>query len=106
METVVLDFGEDFGADGLDLGDDMIGTVFFDRGAQRVAVEHRKNLKRVGDLHRGRTGIAVARDDMAAEALRGNHDFAAELARAERSEERRVGKEWVSTCRSRGSPYT
>src|SRR3546814_3925244 len=22
-----------------------------------------------------------------------------------RSEERRVGKEWVSTCRSRGSPY-
>src|SRR3546814_14225803 len=24
---------------------------------------------------------------------------------SERSEERRVGKEWVSTCRSRGSPY-
>src|SRR3546814_15251331 len=24
---------------------------------------------------------------------------------AERSEERRVGKEWVSRCRSRGSPY-
>src|SRR3546814_16995659 len=24
---------------------------------------------------------------------------------AERSEERRVGKEWVSTCRSRWSPY-
>src|SRR3546814_11605575 len=23
-----------------------------------------------------------------------------------RSEERRVGKEWVSTCRSRGAPYT
>src|SRR3546814_17985887 len=23
----------------------------------------------------------------------------------DRSEERRVGKEWVSTCRSRGSPY-
>src|SRR3546814_4629855 len=27
------------------------------------------------------------------------------LARVERSEERRVGKECVSTCRSRGSPY-
>src|SRR3546814_12903820 len=24
---------------------------------------------------------------------------------AHRSEERRVGKEWVGTCRSRGSPY-
>src|SRR3546814_6260393 len=87
METVVLDFGEDFVADRLDLGDDMIGTVLFDRGAQRVAVEHRKNLKRVGDLHRGRTGIAVTRDDMAAEALRRNHEFAAELARAEQRTE-------------------
>src|SRR3546814_4938196 len=27
------------------------------------------------------------------------------LAGAVRSEERRVGKEWVSTCRSRWSPY-
>src|SRR3546814_12530379 len=27
------------------------------------------------------------------------------LLNAERSEERRVGKEWVSTCRSRWSPY-
>src|SRR3546814_14930607 len=26
-------------------------------------------------------------------------------ARAQRSEERRVGKEWVSTCRSRWSPF-
>src|SRR3546814_18551265 len=30
---------------------------------------------------------------------------AAEAARAKRSEERRVGKECVSTCRSRWSPY-
>src|SRR3546814_6667617 len=28
-----------------------------------------------------------------------------EVARPDRSEERRVGKEGVSTCRSRGSPY-
>src|SRR3546814_17652177 len=27
------------------------------------------------------------------------------LDRVQRSEERRVGKEWVSTCRSRWSPY-
>src|SRR3546814_13003578 len=27
------------------------------------------------------------------------------LIAKERSEERRVGQEWVSTCRSRGSPY-
>src|SRR3546814_14953774 len=29
----------------------------------------------------------------------------AERKQHARSEERRVGKEWVSTCRSRGSPY-
>src|SRR3546814_15921799 len=28
-----------------------------------------------------------------------------QLVAAQRSEERRVGKEWVSTCRSRWSPY-
>src|SRR3546814_11834518 len=32
-----------------------------------------------------------------------HHDLIASVA--ERSAERRVGKEWVSTCRSRGSPY-
>src|SRR3546814_15489759 len=32
-------------------------------------------------------------------------DVGLALLQNERSEERRVGKEWVSTCRSRGSPY-
>src|SRR3546814_12537446 len=32
-------------------------------------------------------------------------DFPADLAALARSEERRVGQEWVSTCRSRCSPY-
>src|SRR3546814_17284487 len=35
----------------------------------------------------------------------GSVDFGAQPLRS-RSEERRVGKEWVSTCRSRGSPFT
>src|SRR3546814_15923325 len=34
-----------------------------------------------------------------------HHDLFNETARARRSEERRVGKECVSTCRSRWSPY-
>src|SRR3546814_2120279 len=33
------------------------------------------------------------------------HDLEEFVQRAERSEERRVGKECVSTCRSRWSPY-
>src|SRR3546814_10351043 len=35
----------------------------------------------------------------------GSYDLDAILAAGERSEERRVGKECVSTCRSRWSPY-
>src|SRR3546814_21026908 len=35
-----------------------------------------------------------------------NARLEADLAFTVRSEERRVGKEWVSTCRSRGSPDT
>src|SRR3546814_9702875 len=41
---------------------------------------------------RARLPVAAGRDHSAS-------------VRLERSEERRVGKEWVSTCRSRWSPY-
>src|SRR3546814_16011428 len=34
-----------------------------------------------------------------------SYEWSKHQALASRSEERRVGKEWVSTCRSRWSPY-
>src|SRR3546814_11080247 len=37
--------------------------------------------------------------------IEGNRETRLQAYRAVRSEERRVGKECVSTCRSRGSPY-
>src|SRR3546814_18857030 len=40
-----------------------------------------------------------------AKCVRDNQENAAVTARIDRSEERRVGKECVSTCRSRWSPY-
>src|SRR3546814_2181519 len=43
--------------------------------------------------------------DVAASASRAIHSRKSRAPRPERSEERRVGKECVSTCRSRGSPY-
>src|SRR3546814_18751872 len=70
------------------------------------------------DTHRAGVGMALAHHDAAhrnqrqradAELLRaqngGDHDVAPGLEPAVSSEERRVGKECVSTCRSRGSPY-
>src|SRR3546814_14351357 len=37
--------------------------------------------------------------------LSSNHEAVALANLYDRSEERRVGKEWVSTCRSRWAPY-
>src|SRR3546814_2532479 len=54
---------------------------------------------------------ARAIDFDVAQTDRADRDAAADIFQVEvagtdrRSEERRVGKEWVSTCRSRGSPY-
>src|SRR3546814_10475728 len=56
-------------------------------------------FRRLGDHHPGRH----LRDRRPA-VPRGHHRRAGALAE-ERSEERRVGKECVSTCRSRWSPY-
>src|SRR3546814_12742017 len=48
---------------------------------------------------------ALARDGRLALALRPPHSLMSLFTISGRSEERRVGKECVSTCRSRWSPY-
>src|SRR3546814_5175547 len=50
--------------------------------------------------------VLAAREEFRRSAVERQHDLAARLiAGTLRSEERRVGKECVSTCRSRWSPY-
>src|SRR3546814_12600881 len=49
--------------------------------------------------------MAIARDIMLAHATGAAIHFRLVTTKAGRSEERRVGKECVSTCRSRWSPY-
>ena len=100
-----LDLFEHLGADRLDLGDDIIGLVALDRGAQQFLVEHREDLGFVGDLHRRRAGIGVARDDIGAEALGRDGEFLAELARAEEEDLRgvrhRASCRWVRAALKR-----
>src|SRR3546814_17664630 len=88
---------------GLAAPDDRGHAVVGDAGAQLQA----ERAQVLGDLARGAllavgqlgVGVAVAApvDDLLLQLLRGGRDL--------RSEERRVGKECVSTCRSRWSPY-
>src|SRR3546814_11842769 len=66
-----------------------------DEAASRVVAE---NDRMAGD---GLRVLAVARRDFD----RATFDPRADLLALVRSEERRVGKECVSTCRSRWSPY-
>src|SRR3546814_13534786 len=51
------------------------------------------------------SGSRVARELDAVIARRGRRNCASPTTAPSRSEERRVGKECVSTCRSRGPPY-
>src|SRR3546814_5582815 len=57
----------------------------------------------VGDIQRPFEGSDIGQVVMAAKIGQGGEEGG--KAGAIRSEERRVGKECVSTCRSRGSPY-
>ena len=54
--------------------------MLVDGGAERGAVEHRENFESVGDLHRRRVRVTVAGDYSAAEPLRGDREFAPQLA--------------------------
>src|SRR3546814_19668940 len=72
------------------------------RQARCVAQARRNRIAvRVDELPDDRAGLAAALTAERVAAIARVY-VAAELRR---SEERRVGKEWVSTCRSRWSPY-
>ena len=84
LDARPLEIVEPLGADGLDLGNDDVGTVFFDRRGQRVAVEHVEDLRGVGHLHRGSARILVARHDGLSQPLRRNRELLAQLAGAQK----------------------
>src|SRR3546814_13729165 len=67
------------------------------RFANRVIGDRRRTARR-------EAGVVEAIDVALADAVDGE-GVAAVVAAKARSEERRVGKEGVSTCRSRGSPF-
>ncbi len=81
-----LQIGEHFGTDRFDFGDDQIGPVLFRCRAQGCAVQHREHLAPIRQLHRRGVVIAVTGDHPRAEALGGNHEFAAQLARTEQQD--------------------
>src|SRR3546814_11764763 len=79
------DFGDEFGFQPMDLArGDLV-----DLERRGLAFELRESLREVGEAAGVEAGADVALVDK----------------RIARSEERRVGKECVSTCRSRWSPY-
>src|SRR3546814_11809828 len=78
-----------------------VGTVFAATSSPdvRVRTDHARFLGRCD-----RRGAARAWLQRAG-AVRGGRARLRGDENARRSDERRVGKEWVSTCSSRGSPY-
>src|SRR3546814_19155418 len=85
---------------------DMLRTLRDDR-ARRDAVREQKEQWRRADPSRAPAPAYMGKDvDIVDSALspHGSWLIAGSPAKDARSEERRVGKECVSTCRSRGSP--
>src|SRR3546814_21105041 len=87
---------------------DLAGAVQVDIDRQRLG-----DADRIAELNRAAAreprGDDILRQitrDICRRAVDLGRILAAERAAAVRSEERRVGKECVSTCRSRWSPYT
>ena len=89
--ALALEREEGVGGDGLDLRDDEVGLLFFDHRAELLGVEHREDVARVGDLHGRGVVVAVAGDDVDAEALELEGDLLAELAGAEQEDLRLRG---------------
>jgi hypothetical protein len=63
--------------DRLDLRHDQAGLLALDHRAQLRAIEHVDHVAAVRDLHRGRIGIAIARDHLDAKPLQLDHHFLA-----------------------------
>jgi len=85
-EAFCLQIAQHLGADCLDFGDDQVGAVLFRRSPERLAIKHGEHLAPIGHLHRRGVIIAVTGDHPRAEALGGNHEFAAQLARTEQQD--------------------
>src|SRR3546814_15568962 len=77
-----------------------------DDPSEGIPFELHRRTRRMDDPVVGdRDGVAVGVDDLLDVAGGVDRELGAVVARVDRSEERRVGKECVSTCRSRWSPY-
>src|SRR3546814_13860845 len=86
---------------GLDLGGDFVG-------GQSVHVEFTENMPEIEDIREavGKIGLGEATiQQFGSDQAVSIRTALPEGDQAARSEERRVGKECVGTCRSRGSPY-
>ena len=77
--ALCLDFGQHLGTDRLDLRHDIVRLVLLDRRAQQAFVQHGKDFERVGNLHGGRTGVAVACDHLATQPLGRDNEFTTKL---------------------------
>ena len=84
LDALTLEIVEAFGTDGLDLRDDDVRVVFGYGGRKGLAVQHVKDLARIGYLHGRCSGILVARNDGLAQTLGRNDELLAQFARAQK----------------------
>src|SRR3546814_15990639 len=89
-----------------DLSSDVCSSDLHVRGYQgtHMACQSQSNIARKASRQHAQACKSLLRAHRVARAIE-NQSFGISLQMGSRSEERRVGKEWVSTCRSRWSTY-
>jgi hypothetical protein len=91
-QPVRLDPRQLVSGDGLDLRHDQVRLLPLHQRPQRRRVGHGDHMRPVRHLLRGRIGVAVHRDHLAAQPLQLDGDFLAELARAQQHHPDRRGR--------------
>src|SRR3546814_14016920 len=97
----LCDFGKRFAPDQCDMPSGKMPLILAGKGFEQHIGDHERQHAVTEELqplvaHCPESGDAAVRQGSLEQCP---------IAKVVRSEERRVGKEWVSTCRSRWSPY-
>ena len=103
VQALGLELHEHVGGDRLDLGHHQVRLLLCDHGAECRTVEHRQDVAAVCDLHGGRVGVAVARDDLAPQPLELDGHLLAQFARAEQEDTGGGRAEWGTDRHGPGS---
>ena len=94
--ALLLQLNQSGSCDCLDFGNDVVGLFGLDDLAQAIAVEHRKHIRTMCDLHRGSISILIQCNDLDTVTLQFDGNLLAKLTRSAKQRLTTYGRESCS----------